>query len=92
MARLSFGKRGIAVKLNSSIRKVDSLGRVVIPIEIRRALSIEIRDPVEVSLDGDRIVLRPQTINCAICGRRNAKNKIGNKYICDECISRIKAL
>ncbi len=80
------------MKSGSSIRKVDSLGRVVIPIEIRRALSIEIRDPIEISLEGDKIVLRPLTVNCAICGRRNAKNKIGDKYICDECISCIKRI
>ena len=49
------------MKSSGIVRKVDNLGRIVIPIEIRRALSIDIKDPLEISLDGDLIVLRRQT-------------------------------
>ena len=41
-----------------TVRKVDELGRVVLPIEIRRALNIEIRDAVEISADDSAITLR----------------------------------
>lgn len=72
------------------VRKVDSLGRIVIPIEIRRALSIDIKDPIEISLDGDSIVLRRQKTNCALCGSKNVSQKIDDKYLCVDCIRRIK--
>ena len=78
------------MKSSGIVRKVDNLGRIVIPIEIRRALSIDIKDPLEISLDGDLIVLRRQTINCALCGSKTAERKVGDKYLCAECIKRIK--
>ena len=78
------------MKSSGIVRKVDNLGRIVIPIEIRRAHSIDIKDPLEISLDGDLIVLRRQTTNCALCGSKTAERKVGDKYLCAECIKRIK--
>ena len=46
------------MKYTGSVRKVDELGRVVLPIEIRRALNIEIRDAVEITADDSTITLR----------------------------------
>ena len=40
------------------VRKVDELGRIVLPIELRRNLDIEIKDPVEIYVDGDMIILK----------------------------------
>ena len=72
------------------VRKVDNLGRIVIPIEIRRALSIEIKDPIEISLDGDSIILKRQRAACALCGSNENIRKIGEKYICASCAENIK--
>jgi len=46
------------MKYTGTIRKVDELGRVVLPIEIRRALNIEIRDAIEITADTNSITLR----------------------------------
>lgn len=78
------------MKASGIIRRVDNLGRIVIPIEIRRALSIEIKDPLEISLNGDAIVLRRLSTNCALCGSKDTTYKLGDKYICADCIRRIK--
>ena len=56
------------MKSTGIIRRVDELGRVVLPIEIRRILDIEERDPLEIFLDEDRIVLRKLQPTCIFCG------------------------
>lgn len=49
------------MKSTGIVRKVDELGRVVIPIELRRVLGIEEKDPVEIYVDGDKIILKKYT-------------------------------
>jgi transcriptional pleiotropic regulator of transition state genes len=51
------------------VRKVDELGRVVIPIELRRTLGIEEKDPLEIGVEGDVITLRKFGTRCMFCGR-----------------------
>ena len=46
------------MKSTGIVRKVDELGRIVLPIELRRTLDLEVRDPVEIFIKGDAIVLR----------------------------------
>ena len=69
-------------------REVDSLGRVVIPMELRKKLAIESNSRVMVSLQDGMIVISPVEKHCALCGE-----KIGKKHkfrLCDRCIERIK--
>lgn len=73
------------------VRRVDSLGRIVIPSEIRRALSIDTKSPIEISLDGDAIVLRRQRINCALCGGSADIRRVGEKYVCASCARLVTA-
>lgn len=63
-------KRGIYVKSTGIVRKVDELGRVVIPIELRRTLGIEQKDSLEIYVDEDKIVLKKYMPNmtCSITG------------------------
>ena len=49
------------------IRRLDELGRVVIPVEMRRMLDLADRDTVEIAVDGDRIVLQKHTPRCVFC-------------------------
>ena len=51
-------ERGINMKATGIVRKVDELGRLVIPIELRRSLDIDVKDSIEVFVDGDKIILR----------------------------------
>ena len=51
-------ERGINMKSTGIVRKVDELGRLVIPIELRRSLDIDVKDSIEVFVDGDKIILR----------------------------------
>lgn len=78
------------MKSTGIVRKVDELGRIVLPIELRRTLDIAEKDSLEIYVDEDSIVLKKYEPACIFCG--NAKN-ISNykgKNICPTCLKDIK--
>ena len=80
------------MKSTGIIRRVDELGRVVIPIEIRNQFNIVEKDPIEIFVDGSTIVLKKFEENCIFCG--NTKNLIEykNKLVCDKCSKQLDSL
>ena len=56
------------MKSTGIVRKVDELGRVVIPIELRNKFDIQVKDPIEIFVDGSSIVLKKYEPNCIFCG------------------------
>ncbi len=74
------------------IRKVDELGRVVLPVEMRRTLGIEERDPLEISLEGENIVLHKVQCVCIFCGGEKDLLEHNGKCICCDCRKEIHAL
>ena len=80
------------MKSTGIIRRVDELGRVVIPIEIRNQFGIAEKDPIEIYVDGTSIVLKKFESNCVFCG--NTKNLVTykDKFICEDCSKKIGAL
>lgn len=77
------------IKATGIMRKVDDLGRVVIPIEIRRNFSIEEGDPLEIyTSDNGKIILKkyvPETA-CIICGNEEDTCTINGKHLCKVCV------
>ena len=80
------------MKSTGIVRKVDELGRVVIPIEIRNKFDIAEKDPIEIFVDGSSIILKKYAPNCIFCG--NAKNLMTYKdrLICSKCAQNIQEL
>lgn len=73
------------MKATGIVRKIDDLGRVVLPIELRRTLNIDIKDPVEIFVEGDLIILKKYEPTCIFCGdAANVKNFRG-KNVCHKC-------
>ena len=74
------------MKSTGIVRKVDELGRIVLPIELRRTLGIEEKDRIEIFVDGESIILRKYQPACSFCD--NAKDIINykGKNICPDCI------
>jgi len=74
------------MKSTGIVRKVDELGRIVLPIELRRTLDIAERDALEIYVDNDSIILRKYQPACIFCD--NAKDVINlkGKNVCPSCI------
>jgi transcriptional pleiotropic regulator of transition state genes len=75
------------MKSTGIVRKVDELGRVVIPIELRRTLTIEEKDALEIYVDSDKIILRKYEPACVFCGNADEVTNFKGKNVCKECIS-----
>ena len=78
------------MKSTGIVRKVDELGRIVLPIEIRRSLDINVKDPVEIFIDNERIVLQKYSPSCIFCGDADNIVFFNGKRICAKCLEEIK--
>ena len=67
------------MKATGIVRKVDELGRIVLPIELRRTLNIEIKDPIEIFVDEDYILLKKYEPCCIFCGSAKTVKQIKGK-------------
>ena len=73
------------MKSTGIIRKVDELGRIVLPIELRRTLDIEVRDEMEIFIDDRKIVLQKIEPTCTFCGSARCLVTFCGKNVCHEC-------
>ena len=77
------------MKSTGIVRKMDELGRVVIPIEIRNQFKIKKKDPIEIYVKGDTIVLKKVEQNCIFCGNTENLLEYQDKLICKDCSKKI---
>ena len=78
------------MKLSSGIvRRVDELGRIVIPIEMRKELNIKVENRVEISLEGSNIILHKYENRCVFCGTLRPAIKFSGKLMCNKCLEKI---
>lgn len=80
------------MKSTGMVRKVDELGRIVIPIEIRRSLDIEEKDPLEIYVEGYNIILCKHQDSCVFCGSTKGIVAFKNRNVCPDCLSKLKTL
>lgn len=78
------------MKSTGIVRKIDPLGRIVLPMELRRTYDIMIGDGLEIYSDGDKIVLKKYRKSCIFCGNEHNLTKIKDKYICSDCVKEFK--
>ncbi len=74
------------MKATGIVRKVDELGRIVLPIELRRIMGIAERDPLEIYVDGDTIVIKKYHAACVFCDNARDVVPYKGKNICPECL------
>ena len=72
------------------VRKVDELGRIVLPIEIRKTLDIKVKDAIEIFTDDDRIVLQKYHPACIFCNNAQNVTYFNGKRVCANCIEDLK--
>lgn len=75
------------MKSTGIVRKVDELGRVVIPIELRRTLDIAEKDALEIYVDADKIILKKYEPACVFCGSADNVINYKNKNVCQACLT-----
>lgn len=80
------------MKSTGIVRKVDELGRVVIPIELRRTLGINEKDSLEIYVDGEKIILKKYEPACIFCGSADEVTNYRGKNICHECLKKMAQL
>lgn len=74
------------------VRPIDTLGRIVVPIEIRKMLDLKAGDGVELFSDKDRIILKKYAPSCVFCGEADNVITYKDKKICKDCLAEMKGL
>lgn len=77
------------MKSTGVVRRVDELGRIVIPIELRRTLDIAEKDALEIYVDGEQIILKKYEPACIFCGDARDVINYKGKNICKKCLEEI---
>ena len=80
------------MKSTGIVRRVDELGRVVIPIELRNKFGIAEKDPIEIYVDGSTIVLKKFEPNCIFCGNPKKLSEYKGKLVCDKCLEKLSGI
>ena len=80
------------MKATGIVRRVDELGRIVLPKELRRTLDIGEKDPVEIYTDGKGIILRKYAPGCAFCGSVNDIRYIHGTPVCGACACNMQVM
>ena len=80
------------MKATGMVRKVDELGRIVLPIEMRRTLNIEEKDSIEIYVEGDSIILRKKQDSCVFCGDVHSLILYKDRTVCSNCLANLKAV
>jgi transcriptional pleiotropic regulator of transition state genes len=78
------------MKSTGVVRKIDELGRIVLPIELRRTLNIGEKDALEIFVDGEQIILKKYEPDCIFCGEGRDVINYKGKNICKSCLNEIR--
>ncbi len=76
------------MKSTGIVRKLDDLGRIVLPIELRRTLDIADKSPLEIFVEGENIVLRKHASSCVFCGE-SATIEHRGRTVCSRCLEEL---
>lgn len=80
------------MKSTGIVRRIDELGRVVLPIELRRSMDIDVKDQLEIYTEEDKIILRKHEPNCCFCGKSKDVVPFRDKLICKKCLEELKGI
>ena len=80
------------MKSTGIVRKVDELGRIVLPIEMRRTLDIGEKDSLEIYVEGSSVILKKYKPSCVFCDATKDITVFKGKNICPKCLKELKEL
>jgi transcriptional pleiotropic regulator of transition state genes len=84
-------RKVIIMKATGIVRKIDELGRVVLPVELRRTMDIKEKDALAIYIDEESIILKKYNPVCVFCGEAKNVTDYKGKNICPACKADIKA-
>ena len=80
------------MKSTGIVRPVDTLGRIVLPVELRRSLNIEFKDSLEIFVDGEYIMMKKYQPCCIFCDSMDDITSYHGKNVCKKCIEKLGQL
>ena len=80
------------MKSTGIVRKVDELGRIVLPIEMRRTLDIGEKDALEIYVEGSSVILKKYKPSCIFCDAAKDVTEFKGKNVCPKCLRELKEL
>ena len=80
------------MKSTGIVRRVDELGRIVLPIEMRRTLDIAERDSLEIYVDGSSVILKKYAPSCIFCNEDTGIHAFHGKNVCANCLNELRLL
>ena len=80
------------MKSTGIVRKVDELGRIVLPIEMRRTLDIGEKDALEIYVEGSSVILKKYKPSCVFCDSSKDVAVFKGKNVCPKCLKELKSL
>lgn len=80
------------MKTTGIVRQMDSLGRIVLPIELRRTLDIAQKDSLEIYVEGNQIILKKYEPTCIFCENSRDIVSFKGKNVCPDCLKELKGI
>ena len=80
------------MKSTGIVRKIDELGRIVLPMEIRKTMELNSRDAIEIFVENDKIILKKYLPACLFCGSTDDIVFYKGKLICSGCLDNLRDL
>jgi len=80
------------MKATGIVRKIDELGRIVLPIELRRVMDISEKDALEIYVEDSSIILKKYQPSCSFCNNDRALSYHRDRAICSTCLIEIKGM
>lgn len=78
------------MKSTGIVRKIDELGRIVLPIELRNSMNLNPKDTLEIFVDDEKIILKKYQPACIFCGNADDVTFFYDKRICADCLKKLK--
>ena len=80
------------MKSTGVVRPIDTLGRFVLPKEIRDNMGLQTKDPLEIFVEGDKIILKKYQPSCTFCENADEVTYFKGKLICRDCLKALKVI
>lgn len=80
------------LKSTGIVRKVDELGRIVLPKELRNTLDIKEKDSLEIYVDGEHVILKKYAPACSFCNNASEISVFKGRNVCRECLDAMREL